>query len=66
MNVFVNGKKITLFDGAKVKDALLNFSKTGRLSEKYEILDSFGNSVDAEGALQEGSRLFVRTIDYKS
>jgi hypothetical protein len=62
MKVFVNDKELTLFEGAKVKDAVLNFDKRilRELSE-YEILDKYGNQTGIDGALQEGSQLFIKT-----
>jgi hypothetical protein len=63
MKVFVNEKEITLFRGAKVKDAILSFDrKILREPALYEILDIYGNQTDVDGALQEGSRLFIKKI----
>ena len=61
MNVIVNGKEIVLFEGAKVKDALASFSPNEELADGLTVLDAFGNEVDCDGALRDGSRLFVRT-----
>jgi hypothetical protein len=63
MKVFVNDKEITLFEGAKVKDAILSFDKKAlREISLYEILDRYGNQTDIDGALQEGSRLFIKKL----
>jgi hypothetical protein len=61
MKVFVNDRAITLFQGAKVKDAILSFDK--RILHRiklYEIFDKYGNQTDADGALQEDSRLYIK------
>ncbi|MDR1169975.1 MAG: hypothetical protein LBK97_03980 [Prevotellaceae bacterium] len=64
MKIFVNNKEITLFRGAKVKDAVLMFDrKVLREISSYEILDKYGNQTDVDGALQEGSRLFIRKTE---
>jgi hypothetical protein len=64
MKVFVNDREITLFSGAKVKDAVLSFDKKllRKISE-YDIVDKYGNQTGIDGALQEGSRLFIKKSD---
>jgi hypothetical protein len=63
LKVFVNDKEITLFQGAKVKDAVLSFDKKIlRDIASYEILDKYGNQTDVDGAIQEGSRLYINKI----
>ncbi|MDR1886572.1 MAG: hypothetical protein LBQ70_01535 [Prevotellaceae bacterium] len=63
MKVFVNGQEIILFQGAKVKDAVLSFDKRIlREPSMYDISDRYGNQTDLDGALQEGSRLFISKI----
>jgi hypothetical protein len=64
MKVFVNEKEIILFRGAKVKDAVLSFDrKILRETAQYEISDIYGNQTGVDGALQEGSRLFIKKIE---
>jgi hypothetical protein len=63
MKVFVNDKEIVLFQGAKVKDAILSFDKS--LLKKmslYEVSDKYGNQTEIDGALQDGSKLFITEI----
>jgi hypothetical protein len=63
MKVFINNKEFTLFRGAKVKDAILiSDRKILREISQYEILDKYGNQTDIDGALQEGSQLFIRKL----
>jgi hypothetical protein len=61
MKVFVNDKEFILFQGAKVKDAVLSFDKRIlREISQYEIIDKYGNQTDIDGALQEESQLFIK------
>ena len=63
MKVLVNGIEITVFESAKVKDALLKFDeKVLSKISGYEILDAYGNITETDGQLTEGSRLFVREL----
>jgi hypothetical protein len=63
MKVFVNETGIILFQGAKVKDAILKFDKKIlRELSSYEILDRYGYETDIDGALQEGSKLFINKL----
>ena len=66
VEVMVNGEKIKLFEGAKVKNALRQYSQ-----EEYRLViegektvkDGDGNRVGLEGALREGSKLRVETME---
>jgi hypothetical protein len=61
MKVFVNDKELILFRGAKVRDAVLSFDKRIlREISHYEILDKYGNQTEIDGALQEGSQLYIK------
>jgi hypothetical protein len=63
MKVFVNDKELILFEGAKVKDAVLSLDKRIlREISQYDILDKYGNQTEIDGALQEGSQLFIKKI----
>ncbi|MDR1595041.1 MAG: hypothetical protein LBS43_11250 [Prevotellaceae bacterium] len=67
MKVFVNNKEIILFEGAKVKDAVLSFDKKIlREISLYEILDKYGNQTGIDGALQEGNVLFINKLEIKN
>jgi hypothetical protein len=64
MKVFVNEKEITLFRGARVKDAVLSFDRKIRHKiSSYQISDVYGNQTGLDGALQEGSKLFIKKIN---
>lgn len=60
MNVFINQKKIEIFTGACVKDAVLAYDKKAwqlLLSGKLAAYDQYGNSVEPDGALSENQSL---------
>lgn len=63
MIVTINNQEIEIFAGAKVKNALSKFGqqeyKAVQAGEK-KIVDKNGNPVDLDGALNEGSKLFVK------
>jgi hypothetical protein len=64
MKIFVNNKEFTLFAGAKVKDAVLIFDrKILREIASYEVLDKYGYQTDIDGALQEGTQLFIQKLN---
>jgi hypothetical protein len=63
MKVYVNETEIILFQGAKVKDAVLKFDrKILREISSYEVLDKYGYDTDIDGALEEGSKLFINKL----
>ena len=54
MIVYINKSKIDIFQGARVKDAILAYSRRSYqlfMRERLIALDRFGNLTDAEGAL---------------
>lgn len=62
MKVKVNNTKITIFSGAKVKDAVWTYyAQNNKLipDELPEVRDAYGNVVDGSGALSEGAKLFI-------
>lgn len=64
MKVLLNEKELTLFNGATLTHALQMYSKTALNDVKQgkaEVLDAYGNVTALDGALQNGTRLFLRT-----
>lgn len=59
MIIFVNGEEIHLLPGMSVKHALVRAGLLTSLAGK-KIYDEWGNEVGLEGAVQEGTKLFVR------
>lgn len=63
MIVFLNDRQLELFEGARVKDAVLKYSK-----EKYRstragetvVTDKYDNEIDPEGELSDDQRLYLK------
>jgi len=61
--VFLNDRQLEIFEGARVKDAVLKYSK-----EKYRstrsgetvVTDKYDNTVDPEGELADDQRLYLK------
>ncbi len=63
MIVYINDKKIETFSGAKIKDAVLKYSKDDYKAvgkETADVVDTDGNGYDLDGSLSEGQRLFIK------
>ena len=60
MHVFVNGKPIHLPYGMTVKHALIRSGLLHEAEEAKKVYDEWGNEVGLEGALSEGTRLYVK------
>ncbi len=66
MEVTVNGEKIELFEGAKVKNALRRYSQEEyrRVIEGEKVVkNGDGNRVGLEGALREGNKLRLEVME---
>lgn len=62
MKVCINNIPLRIYNGGKVKDALLRYQvHCGLAFEKgsYLIYDKYGNEVEHDGALSENSELFL-------
>ena len=65
MKVFINNQEITVFNGARVLDALRVYymQQENRLPCKMPtVTDSYGNSIAPDGALTEGNHLYIRKL----
>lgn len=65
MEVWVNDQKIEIFTGARVKNALLKYSKheyQAVLSGEKIMVDKNINPLDLEGELTESSRIYIKKI----
>ncbi len=63
MIVTINNREIEVFAGAKVKNALSKYAQKeyrAVAAGEKKIVDKNGNPVDLDGALSEGSKLFVK------
>ena len=64
MKVYVNDKEITVFNGAKVVDAIRAYytlNKTKWPCPLPIVTDGYGNIVAPDGELSEGNHLYIKT-----
>ncbi len=62
MKVFVNGKNIRVFNGAKALDAMLSYYKslhTATPNPMPQIKDRYGNLIEPDGSLSPGIHIFI-------
>ncbi|PIE87558.1 MAG: hypothetical protein CSA01_00170 [Bacteroidetes bacterium] len=65
MKVSVNNREITIFNGAKVKDAVRAYFtiENQAVPDPFPVVrDSYGNRVGGDGSLLEGSSLVVEGV----
>jgi hypothetical protein len=65
MKVFINTKEIRIFQGARIRDAVLACSPRLLhmvLAGKLTVHDRFGNLTELDGPLTEGQRLTLRRV----
>ena len=60
MEVYVNDKPVRLFPGMTVKHALADEGLMGILERGKKVYDEWGNELGLDGALSEGTKIFVR------
>jgi len=64
MKIIINELALELYNGAKIKDAVLAyFKQQGKELPKNfpQVEDRFGNQVAHDGSLQEGNRLIIKS-----
>ncbi|MDP4280988.1 MAG: hypothetical protein Q8867_02455 [Bacteroidota bacterium] len=62
MVIFVNNQEIRIFEGAKVRDAVLAYSReiySALIKGKIRIVDRFGNNTDPDGTLSPNQSIFI-------
>ncbi len=61
MKVKANRRTLTLFEGAKVKNALLKYFTVKKLDKQFiddmEVYDAFGHQLDHDAPLSEGKKI---------
>jgi hypothetical protein len=63
MIVFINNRKVEIFSGATVADAVRIYSgRSSKLlhNKKFRVFDRFGNQTETDGELSEGQKLFLK------
>ncbi len=59
MIVYVNDKPVDILPGMRVKHALIAAGILREVEAKKKVYDEWGNEVGLDGALTEGSKLYV-------
>jgi hypothetical protein len=68
MKVIINDTTIEIFNGARVKDALLKYSKAeyrAVLKNKGNVTDKHKNPLDLDGELSENQQLYIENVTTK-
>lgn len=60
MRVFVNDKPVDIMPGMKIKHALIATGILKRKESPGKVYDEWGNEVGLDGALTEGSKIYVK------
>ncbi len=63
MEVFINHTAVSIFKGARLANAVLKYSKESHKLLMTNIIwleDERGNSMDADGRLWDGIKLFIK------
>jgi hypothetical protein len=63
MKVIVNNQEVTIFEGARVCDAILAWSKEAYrelMNGTLVVTDHYGNLTAADGALTEGQKITLK------
>ncbi len=60
MKVFVNDKPFDILPGMKVKHALIAAGVLKEMETGKKVYDEWGNEVGLDGALTQGSKIYVR------
>jgi hypothetical protein len=60
MKVFVNDKPVEILPGMTVRHALISAGLLKELEASKRVFDEWGNEVGLDGALAEGSRIYLK------
>lgn len=63
ITVFVNDKPKRIFFGMRVKNAIGTRRAKAAREHRASIRDADGNSIDVDGALYDGERLYISPMD---
>ncbi len=63
MKVYVNDRPVEVLPGMKVKHALLKAGLLKEIEASKKVYDEWGNEVGLDGALSEGVKIYIRTIN---
>ncbi len=63
VNVYINGKEVEVFQGARVRDALMTYDKEAfrdHMIDEVKLEDQEGNSLSAQERVANGAKYFVK------
>ncbi len=60
MQVYVNDRPVELLPGMSVRHALLGAGLLHEMGRARRVFDAWGNQLGLDGAVAEGTRLYVR------
>jgi hypothetical protein len=61
MRIWLNDLPVDLITGMTVRQALIRADLLSIIEKGDKVLDEWGNQVGLDGALEEGSRLYVKS-----
>jgi hypothetical protein len=60
MVVYVNGKRVDILPGMKVKHAIINAELLKEIESGKKVYDEWGNEIGLDGELSEGVKIYVK------
>ncbi|UCH93426.1 MAG: hypothetical protein JSV88_24570 [Candidatus Aminicenantes bacterium] len=69
MKIFINDTEIEIFSGARVRDALLKYSKKefqAIIQGKKKVVDKHRNPIDPEGELSDAQQLYITGVNWET
>jgi hypothetical protein len=63
MKIYVNDMPVVLTHGMTVSHALIGADIMSKFDSSWRVYDEWGNELGLDGALSEGSRIYVRRED---
>jgi hypothetical protein len=61
MRIWVNDLPLDLIQGMTVRQALVQANLLSKIEKGDKVLDEWGNEVGFDGALEDGSRLYLKS-----
>ena len=62
MRIWLNDLPIDLIQGMTVRQALIQADLLSTIEKGGKVLDEWGNEVGLNGALEDGSRLYIKSV----
>lgn len=62
MRIWLNDQPVDLIQGMTVRQALIQTDLLSKIEKGDKVWDEWGNEVGLDGALEEGSRLYIKSF----